>query len=138
MNAKDYLMQVKRLDYLIKNKQDEIEKLKAMTLNGENYGGERVSTSPNPQSQENLYIKIIEFKNRLESDVIKSIELKKEIISVIDKVTNADYVYILHERYLNFKTWEEIAVEMNYTYRWITELHGRALIEVEKILNTSY
>ena len=34
---------------------------------------------------------------------------------------------VLIRRYLMGKAWEQIAVEMNYTYRHVTRLHGTAL-----------
>jgi len=37
-------------------------------------------------------------------------------------------------RYINGKTWEEIAVEMHYTYKWVHVLHGQALAEFENVL----
>lgn len=34
---------------------------------------------------------------------------------------------LLQERYINGRTWEQIADAMMYSYRWILKLHGRAL-----------
>lgn len=130
-------MQVKKLDCIIKNKQDELEKLKCLTVGGCNYGEEYIQSSPDPHSRENLLIKIIEFRKELENDIARSIELKQEIMNVIYQLNNTELIQILHRRYLDFCRWEQIAVEMQCTYRWIIKLHGRALKEIEKILKSS-
>lgn len=38
---------------------------------------------------------------------------------------------VLTERYLNNKRWEQIAVDMNYTYRNVIKIHGKALQQFE-------
>ncbi len=30
--------------------------------------------------------------------------------------------------------WEEIAVDMHYTYQWVCELHGKALLKVKDLI----
>ena len=43
------------------------------------------------------------------------------------ELDNADYRAILHLRYLNFKTWDEIADTLHFSNVWIFHLHKRAL-----------
>ena len=38
--------------------------------------------------------------------------------------------------YLDMKTWEQIAVDMNYSYENIMKLRRRGLIEVELLINS--
>lgn len=45
---------------------------------------------------------------------------------------------ILFARYIEKKTFEVIATEMNYSFRNITRLHGRALKEFEKKYGEQY
>lgn len=60
---------------------------------------------------------------------------KKEILKVIKKVNNPENLLLLIERYLNFKKWNEIAKKIGYSEKWTkTELHRRALSEVEEVL----
>ena len=40
---------------------------------------------------------------------------------------NPEYQTLLELRYLCFKTWEQIAVLMNYSTKYLFELHARAL-----------
>lgn len=58
---------------------------------------------------------------------------KAEAEERIEGIENDDYKLLLTLRYLRFKTFEEIAVEMGFTFQWICELHKRALIQFEEL-----
>ena len=52
------------------------------------------------------------------------------MVAVIKAVANTERQTLLELRYLCFKTWEQIAVEMNYTVRNVHLLHKEALKDV--------
>ena len=54
------------------------------------------------------------------------------IISQIDNMEDETYYDILFSRYIEKKTFEKIASDMNYSFRNTTRLHGKALKEFEK------
>ncbi len=82
--------------------------------------------------------------NRLESTVSKIVDMEKEIgasidqlervrlqvESVIDSVPNANQRNVLRLRYISGMKWEQIAVKLNYDYRWVLRLHGKALNKI--------
>ena len=85
-----------------------------------------------------LAAKLGDFEAEL-ADAEIEVEMKRqEIIRTIHRLDNADHIQILELRYIDGLKWEAIAEKMHYTVRWITSLHGRALQETEKILNSSY
>ena len=43
---------------------------------------------------------------------------------------------ILKYRYIEFLTWEEIAVKLGFTFQWVHVLHKKALNNFEKVLNS--
>ncbi|MEN6636647.1 MAG: DUF1492 domain-containing protein [Clostridiaceae bacterium] len=45
----------------------------------------------------------------------------------IKRVENTEYQTILELRYLCFKRWEEIAVEMNFSLQHLYRLHEKAV-----------
>lgn len=53
--------------------------------------------------------------------------LRGEISLAIDAVPDEKLRTLLRWRYICGASWERVAVEMNYTYRRITQLHGVAL-----------
>ncbi len=59
-------------------------------------------------------------------------DLKQKITREIDSISNDEYRLLLTLRYLNYDTWEQIAVKMGYTYQWVHVLHSRALIYFEE------
>lgn len=138
MTAKEFLQQVKKADRMIQCKQEQIESLRALAESiTVQLKSDPVQSSGSGDKIGSLVCSIVDLEDKLKADIQKYIKLKKEVISIIDKVDSADYGKILYMRYLQYKTWEQIAVEMNYSYQWVCVLHGRALTEVKKIIENS-
>jgi len=134
MKAKQYLRQVRRLDNTINAKIEQIETLRSMTTNiTQSLNADRVQETRSNDKIEKLIVKIIDLEREITDDIDALIDLKREVMHKIDAVQNDDYRLLLTLRYLNFKTWEQIAVEMNFTYQWTCELHKRALIQFEEL-----
>ena len=79
---------------------------------------------------EDCVIKIIELEDSLKKDIERLVDLKKEIMGVIKAVPNVEYQTLLEKRYLCFITWEQIAVDMNYSMQHIHRMHSAALKEI--------
>lgn len=137
MTAKDYLSQVRRATVLIRLKQREIDKLQqGLEYKAVNYEVERVQSSANDRTD--LICKLLDFEHELKEQIKELVNLKGEIIKTIDTIKDTDLIEVLYLRYLECMQWEEIALKMNYSYRWILKLHGQALLKIEKILNRTY
>ena len=54
------------------------------------------------------------------------ISLREQIETAIESLPPNDR-RLLRLRYIEGMTWEQLAVEMNYNYRWVLRLHGRIL-----------
>ena len=72
-------------------------------------------------------IQIIDLENEISADMLQLINLKREITETINKVENDEYKTILEKRYLCWLTWEQIAVDLNYSVMHIHRMHGEAL-----------
>lgn len=133
MNVKQYLRQVWRLDNTVNAKLEQLEALRSMTtkITG-TLTDNRVQESLSSDKIPKLICKIIELDKEITTDIDRLVDLKAEVMRKIDNIPDEDYRLLLTLRYLNFKTWEYIAVEMNYTYKWVHELHKRALAEFDK------
>jgi DNA-directed RNA polymerase specialized sigma subunit len=55
------------------------------------------------------------------------VDLKTEIMQVIKQMSDLELQTLLEQRYLNFKTWEQIAVDMGYNVRHLYRVHEKAL-----------
>ena len=136
MEAKEYLKQIKTLDIKIKNKSLELEdienKMKGVT--GISYEEKTSGSVNNKSPQEKLVHKYIAYQDELEKDINKLAECKSQAMNLIDKIEDADCVDVLYKRYFQFKKWEQIAVEKNYSYQGICKIHGKALQMMNEIL----
>lgn len=78
--------------------------------------------------------RIVDAENRA-SDELEMLEAtEREVISTIRAVQDNTLFTLLYERYINGKTWEQIAVGLNYSYRQTTRMHGAALVAAKHVL----
>ena len=79
---------------------------------------------------EDAIIKIIDLENEINQDMMRLVELKKDIIRRIKAVESAELQTILELRYLSYMRWEEIAIELGYGIDNVFRLHRNALDEI--------
>lgn len=128
MTTKDYLNQISRLNRMINNKLTEILQLKELSCSiSAVRNEEKVKSSSDLDRIGSSYAKIDEMERNLDNMIDEYIEKKNLIIGQIDSIEDEDCYNILFSRYIEKKTFEVIATEMNFSYRNITRLHGRAL-----------
>jgi len=135
LSAKDYLSQAYRIDHRINSKLEQIQSLRALSTKA------TATLSDTPQSKgtrnihsmEDIIVKMIDLESEINTDLNRLIDLKHEIITVVKCVDNPEYQTLLELRYLCFKTWEEIAVEISWSIRQVYYMHGEALKQVDKI-----
>ena len=136
MQAKEYLGQVSRM---IKNKVSEIAQLKEIALNISAIDTkERVQTSPDFDKIGKMFVRIDEEEDKLNSLIFEYIELKNKIISQIEGIKEETFYCVLFSRYVENKTFEKIAIDMQYSFRQITRLHGKALLAFDKMYGEEY
>lgn len=131
MTAKEYLSQAYRLDKRIDSK---IEQLKSLNL----LATKCTSTlSDMPKSQsisnsrlEDTVVKIVDLQEEINRDIDSLVDLKRDIVRTIKSVQNPEYQIILELRYLCFKIWEEIAVQMNCSIDNVFKIRKNALKSV--------
>ena len=133
MSTKDYLSQAYRIDQRINSKLAQVMSLRDLLgkATGTLSGAPKAAT-PNPHSMEDTIAKMVDLENEINDDIDALVDLKAEIMRRIKRVENTEYQTILELRYLCFKRWEEIAVEMGYSLRRLYELHDFALEEISK------
>ena len=139
METKQYLMQISRLDRKINNKLSEIAQYKELAQSiSAVENKERVQTSPDFDKIGGAIAKLDEMERKLDKMIDEYVEKKTKIIEQIDKMDDEIHYQILFSRYIEKKTFEKIATEINYSFRNTTRLHGKALKEFEKIYGHLY
>ena len=136
MLAKDFLNQAFLIDQRIRSKSEQIRTLNEIatscsaTLTGmprnPNRGGSRMADA---------VCKMIDLENEIARDMDRLIEVKREIVTVINTVDDVVLRTLLEKRYLCGATWEEISVDLCFNRRWTFRLHDKALEAVQKILD---
>ena len=124
------------MDKTISAKLEQIEPLHAQVTKTAGVLGDMPRSGGEQDRLAKTIAKIVDLKKGLRDEIEEYIELKEEAIKLIDSMSDGRHRLVLTYRYINGKTWEEIAVEMHYTYQWVHRLHGQALIEFEKVLKS--
>ena len=99
---------------------------------------ERATTISSPQlsdmprggvkkTKEDIIAEIDILERRVDRLIVKRRALKEEIEMAIDDLGDPKLCKVLDLYYIKFKTLEQIAEEMNYSYRWIVDLYHQAL-----------
>lgn len=139
MKTKDYLSQVSRLNKMINNKLSEIFQLRELSVSISAIGNdEKVQTSPNFDKIGTAIAKIDELENNLDKMIDEYLVKRERIIAQIDTMEEESVYQILFSRYIEKKTFEKIATEMEYSWRQIVRLHGKALQQFEKKYGEEY
>ena len=132
MTAKEYLGQAYRLDQRIKSKLEQVMSLRDLTtkatatMSDMPGGGSR-----NVYRMQDIIGKIIDLEDEINQDIDALVDLKREMVATIKAVADPECQTLLELRYLCFKTWEQIAVDMQYSTRNIYKLHDRAIKEIK-------
>lgn len=144
MNAKEYLMRIRILDARIKNLEEEIRDLRSeiITVRSSWPDGQPHGTgvsNPVESAVEKLVDQLADIEKQHIMLQSKLWSERNEVIETIGKVSHAEYNRLLYLRYVQGEMWEQIAVQMGYTYQWVAgPLHSNALQEVEDILKGDY
>jgi hypothetical protein len=135
MTPKEYLLQYRDAVRRATAAQDHLDELRAMAERiTPNYGGSGGGTHQTGDKLGAAVAHLVDAESRV-SDELEVLEAtEREVIGTIDKITDGTLHTLLYERYINGKTWERIAVALNYSYRQTTRMHGAALIAVKHVL----
>lgn len=135
MQAKEFLLQIKKLDKLIENKLVEIQQWKDIATNAtSNMTGDKVDSTPNPRKTEDAICKYIDLESEAQQEFDKFIKAKNDVISVIERLNVTEYDF-LHKVYVQGFTLQDVANKYDMSYSWATTTHGIALKHVQIILN---
>ena len=128
MTTKEYLAQAYRIDQRINSKLEQIVSLRELATKATSTLSDiPPSGSRNVHSMEGIIVKMIDLENEINAYIDVLVDLKKEIMSIIKNINNPEQQTLLELRYLCFKTWEQIAVDMGYSIQNAYKVHDRAI-----------
>lgn len=134
--AQIYLEKVEMLDTIIENKLIEQKQWHELALSiTANMDGEKVQSSGGSQSRmADAVINCIAMEDEIADAVNKLIAEKREVTQTIEKLYSPTEYKILHKRYIQHISLSDIADMMGRPYNWVTTTHGRALKNVQRLL----
>ncbi len=128
MTAKEYLRQAYRLDQRINSKMEQLEALNNLaTKCSSTLTDMPRASNRNTSKVAEAVVKIADLQDEINRDIDQLVAIKCNIIRIIKNVDNAEYQTLLELRYLCFKSWEQIAVDMRYSIDNVYRKHRKAL-----------
>lgn len=132
MTAKKWLSRARyiqrEIDLLQKTKQETHDDLTRITQSYESNDG--VQTTKDPHK----FDRLVEFDNLIDQKVEELIRTKNEIIQGVFLLDDRLQKMVLISYYVRMKTLEQIAVEMNYSFRQITNIRRHGIVELQKLI----
>jgi len=135
-DPKGFLLQGRNIKALIAAKRVRIEEWRkiaediSVTLKEDGGSG---PTGYKQSTVENAVCNIVDLENEIIAEIENLANLEKVIAEVI-RVFVADdrHKLILEMRYVNHFKLEEIALRLNYAFRWVQRLNGQALASMKE------
>lgn len=128
---KEYLNEYKKIYNKIKSLDDQkrslieaMEAAKPIQYSDMPHGSKQSDLSDYIIKLERLYEKIGDMQSEL---VQRRCDIEKLIAELPDGIESS----ILHKRYIEFESWEQICVDINYAWRQTHRIHGKALKHID-------
>ena len=133
--AKAYLSQAYKIDLRINSKLEQISSLRSLATKATGVLSDMPKGGSGSSSRlEEIVGKIVDLENEVNADINRLIDFKKEVTLQVKEMERPEFQIVLELRYLCFRSWEEIAEEMNYSINHLHRLHNAALEAFAKIL----
>jgi len=131
MTAREWLNRARYADREIKSLENTIacerERITSITPK---LGGNTTSGSKDPHKFDHY----VELLDELEQKLNECYALKAETFAVIKRLRDPRYRSVLQAYYVRGCTWEQVAVELNYSFRQVVRLRKAAIKEVEQYI----
>lgn len=131
MNAKQFLSRgrwiEREITSLIRTRDETRDRLTHIT---QNYDSDGAQTTKDPHKFDSL----IELEDKIDELIDRLYATKTEILGVIDKLEDRREFLALKVYYIDMKTWEEVCVELHYSWRQTMYIRKQAIKHVDEII----
>ena len=128
MTVKDYLRQVSRFSTVIRHKRERLEELRStIEYKGVTYGDDPFTPGDPATSRSNALAKLCSCAEELQKAIDDMNVQKQKAMDMIDSLPDSTMIDIFYGRYINGKSWDEIAYEAGRSLQSIFRLHGNGL-----------
>ena len=131
MTAKQYMNRVRRIDKEI----DALNRMICKTRESvesitQKYDSDGAQSTKNPHK----FDRLVELEELVEEKTQEQLRLKAETLVMISKLKDRRQRLVLMEYYLEMKTWEQVAVDIGYSFQHTMRIHGYALKAISEML----
>jgi len=100
MTTKNFLSQACLIDQRINSKLEQVQSLRELAAKATSTLSDAPrSASPNIHRMEDIIAKIVDLENEINGDIDELVDLKRDIMNVINRVENTTYRTLLELRY---------------------------------------
>lgn len=132
MTAKQWLNRARGIEKEIaKLKETQCKTREQVTSITQSYNSDGAQSSKDPHK----FDRLAELDDLISTRMDDLIKVKAEILTMINQLSDRRQRLVLISYYVDGKTWEQTAVDLNYSYMHVTRIHGYALKEIEPLIN---
>lgn len=138
MNVEEFLLQIKKIDTVIDNKLIEITQWKdRATSTTTILTPDKVQSSGSQQKMADSVERWVDLEREINADIDELIKVKKQVIAILEKLTDAEQYDVLHKLYVRHKEFPSVAAVADAVDRsvtWVQVRKKEGLKNIEKIL----
>lgn len=133
MTTKDWLSRANGLEAEIKEMQETYQKALETACNTVSVPNEVSVQESNKNGTERKMVSVAVYSDMISKKISEKYKIMAEITDAIEGVSDARLKTLLYARYINNKTWEQVAESLDMSDFWVrTSLHSQALRMIEK------
>lgn len=135
MTAKEYLSEVQRLQSVIEHKREKVREYRhaIKSVSSARMNPAKVQVCRAADQIGDMVGKIIDLEAEIQKDMVDIAYKRHEIINMIHGLDSAAHMQVLFGRYIQCRGLDAIAKGMGKSYRYVIEMHGKALEEFEMV-----
>ena len=132
-DPKAYLLRCSKAERRIRVKARRVDQLRRLSVQITTTLKEASAyTGPNDKVG-NCVIEIVALSGEIEKEIAEMVDQQRETGAAIRTlIPDVKVRAVLEARYLAGLSWEEIAYELHYAYRWVLKLHKRGLAMMQE------
>lgn len=135
LTPKKFLQQAFYLDHRINSKIEQIDSLNALAQKATSTLSDMPKAPGRGTSHlEEIIVKIVMLQEEINKDIDNLVNIKVQITEMINEMVDKEQQMVLEKRYLNFLSFEQIAVDLNFSIQHVFRIHKQALSEIEPVI----
>ena len=127
-----HLKQIRLIDKEINQMLNELERIRCSLMRSSQLKQVSVQESK-VGSKDDVYIKMIEYNDKINQKVDELIDTKKKVFDIIEQIKDHEQRLILKMRYVDCEKWEDIEQELHVSKNTMHRIHRKALKEFNSL-----